>query len=195
MTISRRCFAGEGNEIHENEQRTCGAGSACRNRCFCLLDEQICDVRCCRRRHSASSLRGGGKRVRACSVDRHGNASSSCRLFRSWRKEYLFPTTYKSYQNITTLGGYKWKILLPLNNISGSAASAVKWNMGRVTPLFKKEDKVYEKNYRPVTVLPIFNIYERVLSDQLWVYSNISYCLTSFQHIARIIAVRTHCYV
>ena len=113
--------------------------------------------------------------MRACSVDRHGNASS-CRLFRPWRKEYLFPTTYKSYQNITTRGGYKWKILLPLNNISGvtsfegSAASAVKWNMGRVTPLFKKEDEVYEKNNRPVTVLPIFNIYERVLSDQLWVY-------------------------
>lgn len=43
--------------IHENEQRTSGAGSACRNRCFCLLDEQICDVLCCRRRHSASSLK------------------------------------------------------------------------------------------------------------------------------------------
>lgn len=81
------CVAVGVKTIHENEQRTSGAGSACRNRCFCLLDEQICDVLCCRRRHSASSLRGGAKRVRACSVDRHGNASSSCRLFRPWRKE------------------------------------------------------------------------------------------------------------
>ena len=43
--------------------------------------------------------------------------------------------------------------------------------MGQVTPLFKKEEELYKKNYRPVTVLPILNnIYERVLSDQLSVY-------------------------
>ena len=43
--------------------------------------------------------------------------------------------------------------------------------MGQVTALFKKEDELYKKNYRPVTVLPILNkICERVLSDQLSVY-------------------------
>lgn len=43
--------------------------------------------------------------------------------------------------------------------------------MGQVTLLFKKEDELYKKNYRPVTILPILNnIYERVLSDQLLLY-------------------------
>jgi len=43
--------------------------------------------------------------------------------------------------------------------------------MGQVTPLFKKEDELNKKNYRPVTALPILNnIYERVLSDQLSEY-------------------------
>jgi len=43
--------------------------------------------------------------------------------------------------------------------------------MGQVTPLFKKEDELYKKNYRPVTILPILNkIYEIVLSNQLSAY-------------------------
>ena len=43
-------------------------------------------------------------------------------------------------------------------------------NGPEVTLLFKK-DELYEKNYRPVTVLPILNnIYESLVSDQLSVY-------------------------
>ena len=66
-------------------------------------------------------------------------------------------------------------IALPVSKIINSSIISccypVRWKMGQVTPLFKKEDELYKKNYRPVTVLPILNnIYERVLSDQLSVY-------------------------
>ena len=58
-------------------------------------------------------------------------------------------------------------IALPVSKIINSSiilcSYPVRWKMGQVTPLFKKD--------RPVTVLPILNnIYERVLSDQLSVY-------------------------
>ena len=40
--------------------------------------------------------------------------------------------------------------------------------MWQVTPLFKKRDEFKKDNYRPVTVLPVFNnIYERLLVAQL----------------------------
>ena len=66
-------------------------------------------------------------------------------------------------------------IALPVSKIINSSIISccypVRWKMGQVTPLFKKEDELYKTNYRPVTVLPILNnIYERVLSDQLSVY-------------------------
>ena len=66
-------------------------------------------------------------------------------------------------------------IALPVSKIINSSITScsypVRWKMGQVTPLFKKEDELYKKNYRPVTVLPILNnIYERVLSDQLSEY-------------------------
>ena len=42
------------------------------------------------------------------------------------------------------------------------------WQMGQVTPLFKKNDEFKKENYRPVTVLPVLNnIYERLLVAQL----------------------------
>ena len=40
--------------------------------------------------------------------------------------------------------------------------------MGRITPLFKKDDESNKANYRPFTVLPVLNnIYERLLAAQL----------------------------
>ena len=51
-------------------------------------------------------------------------------------------------------------IALPVSKIINSVISCsypVRWKMGQVTPLFKKEDELYKKNYRPVTVLPILN--------------------------------------
>ena len=40
-----------------------------------------------------------------------------------------------------------------------------------MTPLFKKDDSLEKSNYRPVTVLPVFNnIFEKVLSAQLYSY-------------------------
>lgn len=66
-------------------------------------------------------------------------------------------------------------IALPASKIINSSIISccypVRWKMDQVTPLFKKEDELYKKNYRQVTVLPILNnIYERVLSDQLSVH-------------------------
>ena len=40
--------------------------------------------------------------------------------------------------------------------------------MGQVTPLFKRDEELGKRNYRPVTVLPCLNnIFERLLSDQM----------------------------
>ena len=43
-----------------------------------------------------------------------------------------------------------------------------RWKMGQVPPLFKRDEELDRRNYRPVTVLPCLkNISERLLSDQL----------------------------
>ena len=40
--------------------------------------------------------------------------------------------------------------------------------MGQVTPLFKRDEELDKRNYRPVTVLPCLNnIFERLLSVQI----------------------------
>ena len=42
-----------------------------------------------------------------------------------------------------------------------------------ITPIFKKEDPLNKKNYRPVSILPtISKIFERILFDQLTKFSN-----------------------
>ena len=42
------------------------------------------------------------------------------------------------------------------------------WKYGQVSPIFKKDLKHLKSNYRPITVLVIFNnIFERILSNQL----------------------------
>ena len=42
------------------------------------------------------------------------------------------------------------------------------WKMGQVAPLFKKDEELYKRNYRPVTVLPCLNnIFDRLLSEQM----------------------------
>ena len=56
-------------------------------------------------------------------------------------------------------------VALPVSKIINSSIVSccypVRWKMGQVTPLFKKEDELNKKNYLPVTVLPILNnIYE-----------------------------------
>ena len=44
----------------------------------------------------------------------------------------------------------------------------VRWKMGQVTPLFKKNDELSKTNYRPVTVQRIFNnIFRKLISVQL----------------------------
>ena len=43
-----------------------------------------------------------------------------------------------------------------------------RWKMGRVTPLFKKNDELNKENYRPVTVLPALdNVFEKLVASQL----------------------------
>ena len=41
----------------------------------------------------------------------------------------------------------------------------VRWKMGQVTPLFKKNDELSKTNYRPVTVLPVINNYSVQIED------------------------------
>ena len=44
----------------------------------------------------------------------------------------------------------------------------IRWKMGQVTPLFKKDDEFCKNNYRPVSVLPALNnIFERILAKKL----------------------------
>ena len=43
-----------------------------------------------------------------------------------------------------------------------------KLKLADITPIFKKEDATLEKNYRPVSVLPVVSkIFERLLQTQI----------------------------
>ena len=58
-----------------------------------------------------------------------------------------------------------------INHSVEHCSHPARWKKGQVTPLFKKDASLDKSNYRPVTVLPIFNnIFEKVLSAQLYSY-------------------------
>ncbi len=59
-----------------------------------------------------------------------------------------------------------------LINLSISLAKVPdKTKIAKLKPLFKKGSSLYTKNYRPVSLLPLFSkIYEKVINDQTHVF-------------------------
>ena len=56
------------------------------------------------------------------------------------------------------------------------------WKKGNVVPVYKKNDKNIAKNYRPVSLLPIFSkIYEKCIYDALYSYFDKNDLFTSCQ--------------
>ena len=72
-------------------------------------------------------------------------------------------------------------VILPLGiiftNIPTTAVYPNMWKLANVTPIFKKGDKQLTKNYRPISLLPIFgkmfekiifkNLYNHLITNQL----------------------------
>ena len=61
-------------------------------------------------------------------------------------------------------------ISVPIAKILNTSQSRYpsRWKMGQVTHLFKKDEELDKRNYRPVTVVPCLNsIFERPLSVQM----------------------------
>ena len=55
-----------------------------------------------------------------------------------------------------------------LNTSMAHSRYPSRWKMGQVTPLFKRDEELDKRNYRPVTVLPCLNnIFESLLSVQI----------------------------
>ena len=55
-----------------------------------------------------------------------------------------------------------------LNTSIAQSRYPSRWKMGLVTPLFKKDEELDKRNYRPVTVLPCLkNIFEKLLLGQI----------------------------
>ena len=50
------------------------------------------------------------------------------------------------------------------------------WKRGEWVPIFKKEDRQIEKNYRPITVLPcVDKVYEKLLGQQIVEFMDIRF--------------------
>ena len=77
-------------------------------------------------------------------------------------------------------------IVPPLKRLFDSAIKAGHfpdcWKKGNVIPVHKKESKNLVKNYRPISLLPIFGkIFEKVIFDNLFEYLNINKLLSDKQ--------------
>ena len=56
------------------------------------------------------------------------------------------------------------------------------WKLANVTPIFKKEDKQLVKNYRPISLLPIYGkIMEKLIFNSLYFYLSSNNLITSNQ--------------
>ena len=56
------------------------------------------------------------------------------------------------------------------------------WKLANVTPIFKKWDKQLNKNYRPISLLPICgNIFEKIIFNNLYSYLNANNLITKNQ--------------
>ena len=55
--------------------------------------------------------------------------------------------------------------------------------LSKITPIYKKGDRVFLENYRPISLLPtISKIFERVIHDQLYDYFNSNNLLATQQY-------------
>ena len=58
--------------------------------------------------------------------------------------------------------------------------------LSKVTPIYKKGDRLFLENYWPISVLPtISKIFERVIHDQLYDYFNSHILLAAQQYAFR----------
>ena len=77
-------------------------------------------------------------------------------------------------------------IIFPLKLILDNAIKACyfpdTWKMGNIIPVHKKESKNQVKNYRPISLLPIFGkIFEKILYDNLFKHFHENKLLTDKQ--------------
>ena len=66
-------------------------------------------------------------------------------------------------------------VILPLriifNNILSTAVYPDIWKLANVTPVFKKDDKQFIKNYRPISLLPVCGkIFEKLIFNNLYTH-------------------------
>ena len=65
--------------------------------------------------------------------------------------------------------------------------------LAEVVPIFKKDDNMVMKNYRPVSILPSMSkVLERIMLDQLQTFLD-SVWTQEYQHIAKVTAANTSC--
>ena len=77
-------------------------------------------------------------------------------------------------------------VILPLQiiftNILSTSIYPDMWKLANVTPIFKKGDKQLIKNYRPISLLPIFGkILENIIFNNLYSYLHTNNLITKNQ--------------
>ena len=77
-------------------------------------------------------------------------------------------------------------LVLPLrllfSNILRTSSFPILWKLANVTPVFKKNDKQLIKNYRPISLLPLFSkIFEKILFNKIYEHLNQNNLITHNQ--------------
>ena len=77
-------------------------------------------------------------------------------------------------------------VVLPLKvifqNILATSTYPNVWKLANVTPIFKKSAKQLIKNYRPISLLPIFGkMFERIIFNNLYSYLDANNLITKNQ--------------
>ena len=77
-------------------------------------------------------------------------------------------------------------IVLPLKliftNILRTSTFPILWKLANVTPVYKKNDKQYIKNYRPISLLPLLSkVFEKILFNKIYKHLTDNNLITSNQ--------------
>ena len=138
-------------------------------------------------------------------TEEHGNSSYRDYLTDRIDSQFIFRTIDNNYtiqiiKNIKTSrstghDGISSELLKLINNdisacitliINQSIKSGIfpdRLKIAKVTPIYKKDDKTFIKNYRPISVLPVISkIFETVICDQLCEYFSSKNLLCSQQY-------------